>query len=173
MKRISKKTVLTHLNKSTKEEIINEVLILFNRFDYVKEFYAAELSEAGNPILGKYKKKIVKAYSSVNPSERRTNMNVNKMILDFNKVIIYKHELIDLLLHRVECGVQAFCVNNKRSETYYNCIFNSFQQAVKIIENENCIGEFHARIIDLVNSSSVGKYKIKERMIELISNIKR
>src|ERR1700722_13075444 len=106
--KFTKKSLLKHLAKSDKEDIIQEVMTLFDKFKNVKEFYAAELSDEANPLLEGYKKKITKAYSSENPKERRTNLNVNKLINEFKKIRIYEHELVDLMLHRVECGVEAF-----------------------------------------------------------------
>src|SRR5690348_13438530 len=98
MKKFTKKQLLDHLAKSEKEEIIQELLVLFEKFQNVKEFYKAELSTEDNPMLENYKKKITLAYSSDKASERRTNMNLNKLISGFKRIMIYQKEIIDLLL---------------------------------------------------------------------------
>jgi hypothetical protein len=170
MKKLTKKVLLEHLDKSEKEDIINEIITLFGKFENVKEFYRAELSGGTNPVLETYKKKITKAYSSINPSERRTNRNVNKLIIDFKKVCIYRNELIDILLFRVESGVEAFIRNNKRSETFYNSIVTSFKDAVNIIVSEKIMEEFQQRIFSIIKNSEAGKYSTKERMEEMIRN---
>ena len=119
MSKLTKKSLIKHLDKSDKEDIIREVLTLFDKFKNVKEFYTAELTDAANPMLERYKKKITIAYSSENPKERRTNLNVNKLIKEFKKISIYERELADLMLHRVECGIAAFSKNMNRSATFY------------------------------------------------------
>ncbi|MGP8215824.1 MAG: DUF6155 family protein [Bacteroidia bacterium] len=170
MHKLTKKALLKHLNKSDKEDIIREVISLFDKFKNVKEFYAAELSDEANPMLEAYKKKITKAYSSANPKERRTNMNVNRLISEFKKISIYERELADLMLYRVECGVAAFRRNNKRSATFYNCIIASFEDAVKLITANNYMNELRKRIDKIIKDSEAGKYGITERMEEILAS---
>lgn len=168
MKKFTKKNLTDHLQKSEKEDIIKEVILLFNKFQNVKDFYKAELSGDNNPILESYRKKITIAYSSANPSERRTNMNVNKLISAFRKIVIYNYELIDLLLHRVECGLESFDLNDKRSETFHNSIFNSFQQAYNLILAEDSRDEYMPRIENIIENSEKGKYELMEKMVKVI-----
>ena len=164
MSKLTKKSLIKHLDKSDKEDIIREVLTLFDKFKNVKEFYTAELTDAANPMLERYKKKITIAYSSENPKERRTNLNVNKLIKEFKKISIYERELADLMLHRVECGIAAFSKNMNRSATFYNCIVNSFEDAVKLISANGYNDEFMPRINQLLKLSEPGKFGIQERL---------
>jgi len=168
--KFTKKALLKHLAKSDKEDIIREVLVLFDKFKNVKEFYTAELTNSANPLLERYKKKITEAYSSANPKERRTNLNVNKLIKEFKKVGIYEHELADLMLHRVECGVAAFNRNNKRSATFYNCIANSFEDAITIISADNSMDEFRLRINKILKTSVAGKFEMQTRMQKMVKD---
>jgi hypothetical protein len=165
---MTRKTLLKHLNKSEKESIINEVLSLYGKFKNVREFYKAELSEETNPVLEEYKRKITIAYSAANPSERRTNMNVNRMLKEFDKISIFERERIDLMLHRVECGIAAFNRNTKRTATFYNCILTTFSGAVELIGAEISTDEYKLRIDKIIGKSAVGKFKIKERMTEIL-----
>lgn len=170
MKKFTKKILLEHFHKSDKEDIIKEVITLFEKFDNVKEFYKAELSENNNPVLESYKKKIANAYAAPNPSERRTNLNVNKLIRQFKKVKIYRDELIDLLLYRVECGVKAIKRNEKRTETFYNCIIVSFKDAVDMIVSDNSVAIHAERIRLIIEVSETGKHNIKQKMENIFSN---
>ena len=171
MKKFTKKALIEHLFKSDKQDIIKEIMILFEKFENVKEYYKAELSDS-NRVLETYKKKITNAYSAGNPSERRTNMNVNKLIVNFKRIYIYRNEFIEILLHRAECGVEAFNRNSKRSETFYNCIVNSFKEAVKIIVSEKNVYEYEQRISTLIKNSVAGNYHIKERMESIVLELK-
>jgi len=171
MAKLTKKKLLEHLAKSDKEDIIREVTILFDKFKNVKEFYAAELSDAENPLLEKYKKKITYAYSAENPKERRTNLNVNKLISEFKKISIYERELADLILHRVECGIEAVKRNNNRTITFYNCILNSFEDAIALISENHYSDEFEQRILAVIKAAKPAKFETQARMKELAKGI--
>jgi hypothetical protein len=171
MVKFTKKTLLKHLDKSDKEDIIREVVTLFDKFKNVKEFYTAELADDANPLLERYKNKITKAYSSANPKERRTNMNVNRLISEFKKITIYERELADLMLHRVECGIAAFNLNNNRTATFYNCIATTFEEAIKLTSTDNSIDEFQKRINKIVSNSEEGKFEIQARMEKIVKEL--
>ncbi len=171
MSKLTKKALLKHLDKSDKEDIIKEIVTLFDKFKNVKEFYAAELSDSANPILEKYKKKIREAYLLMNPKERSTNMNLNRLITEFKKVSIYDRELADLMLYRVECGVAAFRRNDKRTVTFYNCILSTFEEAVKLIESGGYAEEFRQRIRKVIKDAEAGKYEIAESMSDIALEI--
>ncbi len=171
MAKLTKKALLKHLNKSDKEDIIGEIITLFAKFKNVKEFYQAELSGDTNPALEKYKKKIAKAYLLPNPKERSTNINLNKLINEFKKICIYDRELVDLMLHRVEWGIDAFTLNRNRSSTFYNCIVSTFEDAVKLIVVDGSINDFRQRINKLTKNTAKGKYNIDERIGEIASSV--
>lgn len=171
MKKLTKKNLLEHLNKSDKEDLITEVVTLFEKFDNVKEFYRGELSADNNPVLDTYKKKITQAYLKVNPKERSTNLNVNKLIAAFKKVNLYKDELIDLNLHRVECGVAAFARDKNRTETFYNCILKSFEEAVNIIVSQNLVAEYETRLESIIKNTGEGKYEIRSKLQSIFEKI--
>jgi hypothetical protein len=119
-------------------------------------------------LLCKYKKQIAKAYLLPNPKERSTNINVNKLINQFKKICIYERELADLMLYRVECGVEAFRRDDKRSATFYNCIVVSFEDAIKLIVTDSSIAEFKQRINRIIKDSVKGKYEVEERMGNIV-----
>jgi hypothetical protein len=172
MGNLTKKALLKHLNKSDKEDIIREVVTLFDKFKNVKEFYKSELAGEGNPMLSRYKRKIEEAYNKPNPKERTTNINLNKLIKEFKKVSIYDRELADLMLYRVECGVAAIKRDNKRTSTFYNCIISTFEDAVKLIMADRSIDEFQSRINKIIKESSAGKFEMKERMQQVLGSLR-
>ncbi len=164
MTKLTKRHLLKHLNKSDKQDIILEVLTLFCKFKNVKEFYKAELSEDGNPLLANYKKRISEAYTAANPKERRTNLNLNRLLREFRKVSISEQDVIDLMLHRVECGLAAIERNGKRSAAFCNCILSTFRDAIKLIDNQVIINDNKVRIEKIIESAKPGNYNLKGRM---------
>jgi hypothetical protein len=168
MSKLTKKALLKHLNKSDKEDIINEVVVLFYKFKNVKEFYQAELSGEANPALDRYKRKIAGAYAKPNPKERTTNANLNKLLKEFKRISIYDRELADLLLYRVECGVAAFKRDSKRSSTFYHCILATFTDAVKLTISDGTIDDFKMRIDKVIKDAGKGKFDISKDMQEVL-----
>ena len=164
MARLTKKALVKHLDKSDKEDIIREVVILYDTFKNVKEFYQSELSEDANPSLEKYKRKIHEAYSRPNPKERTTNANLNRLLKEFKKISIYDRELADLMLYRAECGIAAIKKNNKRSATFYNCILATFKEAVHLITADGSMNEFKPRIDKICKDAAKGRFDIKKEM---------
>lgn len=167
MARLTRKALLSHLNKSDKEEIVGEVITLFDKFKNVREFYAAELMDEKNPLLERYKNKIAEAYSKPNPKERTTNINLNRLITEFKKISVYNREVIDLMLYRVECGVNAFVLKNRRTSTFYKCILATFEEAVKIMVADGSTNEFRVRVKKILKDAEPGKYEIAERMRDI------
>lgn len=164
MPRLTKKALLKHLDKSDKEDVIREVVMLFDKFKNVKEFYQSELSDEANPALDKYKKKIKEAYAKPNPKERTTNANLNRLLKEFKKISIYDRELADLMLYRVECGMAAIKKNNKRSPTFYNCLLSTFADTIKLVVADNSMNEFKPRIDKIVKNAAMGKYEFKNKL---------
>jgi hypothetical protein len=162
MAKLNKKALLKHLNKSEKEDVIREVITLFDKFKNVKEFYQAELSDEVNPNLYKYKRKITEAYSRPNPKERTTNANINKLLKEFKKISIYDRELADLLLHRVECGLAAIKRNNKRSSSFYHSILSTFEDAVKLIVADERSSDFQSRIDKILKTPCTGNIILRK-----------
>ncbi len=171
MPRLTKKALLKHLHKSDKEDIIREVITLFDKFKNVKEFYSAELTDEANPLLLKYKKKIAEAYARPNPKEKTTNSNINRLVAEFKKVSIYDRETVDVMLYRVECGVAAFRYDINRTATFYNSILTTFEEAIRLIYSEGYEEEFKARIKKVVKEAEPGKYAIAERMADIAISI--
>lgn len=167
MTKLTKKALLKHLNKSDKEDIIQEIVTLFDKFKNVKEFYQAELSDEANPALEKYKKKIAEAYAKPNPKEKTTNANLNRAIKEFKQISIYDRELVDLMLYRVECGLSAIKKNNKRTPTFYNCIATTFEDAMKLIIADGGLNDFQKRIDKVLDNAEAGKNEFRERMADI------
>ena len=171
MPRLTKKALLKHLNKSDKEDIIREVVTIFDKFKNVREFYSAELTDEANPLLLKYKRKIAEAYARPNPKEKTTNSNINRLVAEFKKVSIYNRDTADLMLYRVECGVAAFGHDINRTATFYNSILTTFDTAIRLIYSEGYEEEFKVRIKKVVKDAEPGKYAIAERMADIAIRI--
>jgi len=162
MKKLTKKKLASHLEQCDKEEIIKEVITLFDKFKNVKEFYANELSNEGSPLLDKYKKTIADAYAGANPSDRRTNTNLNKLLRDFKKISVFPSEQVELSIYRVECAMDAIDRNSRRTEAFYNAVINSFNEAIKVIRAKELGEEFSQRIATIVKNCPQGRFNLKQ-----------
>jgi hypothetical protein len=168
LSRLSKRKFISHLNRLDKQDIIDEVVQLFNKFSVVKEYYKAELAGEANPLLAKYKMKIEKAYAAPNPKERTTNINLNRLISGFKKISVSEYDTIDLMLHRVECGLEAVKRNNRRTATFYRCIISTFDEAMELMKPDIVWEEHRERIMLILAASEVGRQDLTARLEALL-----
>ena len=102
---MAKKTsILKFLNELEKEELIEEIEKLCARFDVVKKYFEIELSGDATRYVETAKKDIAKQFyfSNGNPRNRPKASRLNAILKDFERVSIYKGDVIELLLHRIE-----------------------------------------------------------------------
>ncbi len=169
MKKLTKRALLEHLHQSDKEMLVEEILHLFNKFSNVKEFYQAELSSEGTPLLERYKKKIAEAYAAANPKDRSTNKNIDTLLRDFRKVSVHSEELIDLLLYRAECGLEAAKRNPLRPRAFYNCLLRSFSEALKQIRSIDSDEQYRKRIQGILKNSEGAKFGMEDLMQDAVA----
>jgi tetratricopeptide (TPR) repeat protein len=141
------KKFLASLNE---EELKAEMLKLI-KLEQVQAFYAQDLmSEADREkMLQEWKQKIRRQL--ITPAGKVksniSNANIRKLISDFEKVVAFEYDLIDLLLHRVEVTIEADIATEywglKSSD--YNAALKAFERAIKLIQSNNFLTHFEQR----------------------------
>jgi len=120
---MAKKTsLLKFLNELEKEELIEEIEKLCAKFEIVKKYFEIELSGDATRFVVNAKKEIHKQFYFSggglrgNPKASR----LNAILKEFEKVSIYKEDIIDLLLYRIE-ETFAYAKDNRNiSEALYS-----------------------------------------------------
>ncbi|MEI6408807.1 MAG: DUF6155 family protein [Bacteroidota bacterium] len=137
-----------------------ELFKLFNRLPQVQEFYAQELmSESERKIvLEAYKKKIYSQFwtASGNPRNNISNTDLRRLIADFENVSLFPHELVDLILYRVEIATEYADMFGGMSDSNYNAAQNAFEKAVELMAEHKLGGHFKARCEKLFRYENTG-----------------
>ena len=167
MPRFSKKTLLHHLEQLETEELREEVIRLYDKFNQVKEYYQSELSEGENPLLESYKKRIRSAYFPKTGKGRRKNSRVRKLLGEYKKVAVFDYDMIDLLLFRVECGVEYATEFREKKERIYTAIIGSFEEAVLLMKASPIHENFVVRCEQIIAKAPSDLYGFKEKLAEI------
>ena len=100
----SKNGLLRHLEELEKEDLIAEIEKLCQKFEEVKKYFEIELSGDASKYVSAAKKKITAQFwfSNGNMRFNPKSSKLNNIIKEFEQVSIYKQDVIELYLFRIE-----------------------------------------------------------------------
>lgn len=116
MSRFDKRNLQDHLNQLTKEELEKEILLLFQKFPKVRDYYQQELSDDPLALINKFKKEIYKCYFPKAGKGRRKNAAIRRIFSAFKDVSSSKYDLADLHLYRIKIGLLCYTDPSARVE---------------------------------------------------------
>lgn len=154
------------LAEMTEEELRAELLKLFNKLEQVQMFYAQDLmgKEDRQKILEECKTKIYKKFwtPSGNPRNNVSNADIRKIITDFEKISAFPHEVVDLLLYRVETATDFANQFGGMPDADYNASTTAFEKAIKLIVKHKLIDYFNDRCKALFRYRNLDYWYIEE-----------
>jgi hypothetical protein len=105
---MSERLLKKHLKDLSEQELKEELLKLYHKLPQVKTYYKAELSADGGKIYEAYKTKLnreIRKLYNVKFGGYR-NKEMNGIINEFEKMAVFKVDIAQLMLHRVqECVI--------------------------------------------------------------------
>src|SRR5258707_2653483 len=121
MVKITVSQLKKHLKARSHEELIDEIVMLFNKFDGVRNYYQFELSgEPDEEIVARHKAAIQREFSTGRtPGPARLSV-ARKIVTDYKKIAPSEASLIDLMLVYVEAGVNYTPTFRDIDEPFYN-----------------------------------------------------
>jgi Family of unknown function (DUF6155) len=154
------------LAEMTEEELRAELLKLFNKLEQVQMFYAQDLmgKEDRQKILEECKSKIYKKFwiSSGNPRNNVSNADIRKIITDFEKISAFPHEVVDLILYRVETASHFANQFGGMPAADYNASTTAFEKALKLMVKHKLMDYFKDRCKALLHYRNLDYYYIEE-----------
>ena len=147
-------SLLRFLNELEKEDLIEEIEKLCTKFEVVKKYFDIELSGDASRYLETAKKDISRQFLS-SKKEWRKNPKASRLNLltkEFEQVSIYKTDVIELLVHRIE---ETFRYAEKSKESVSNALWQSTELVIKraldLIQAEGLEVKYRARTKDFDN----------------------
>ena len=142
-----------------------ELLKLFGKLAQVQEFYAQELmsGEDRKEILEGYKKKVHGHFYTRggNPRNSVSNADLRKLMTEFEKISVFPHELVDLLLYRVEVATGFANEFYGMPDANYKAATTAFEKAVKLMAEHKLEAHFEARCAELFRADNVDYWYIE------------
>lgn len=153
MKKSTKKELSKFLKQATKAELEKEIKKLYDKFELVKQYYQLELAEDTTVIVDEFKAKLRKEYFPSRGYGRGRNSVSRKVVSDFKKIAVFKKDVIDLLLYRVEVMLEYTNAYGDIDEAFYNSLTRSFDEACKLIQKEQLKAAYKIYCEELINEA--------------------
>jgi Family of unknown function (DUF6155) len=166
---ITTTTLKKYLTTLTEAELREELLKLFSKLDQVKSYYAQELAtkEDRTNMLQAYKKRLYSQVYTPKGNPKNINNAAMKLIIaEFEKISVFPHELVDLILYRVELTTEYANAFGGALDSEYNAAVTAFKKAVKLIRVHKLKSTFDARIQKIFEADNLDFWYIDFLMEE-------
>jgi hypothetical protein len=166
---MSKILLKKHLQSQSKEQIIEQVLELYNSYKPVKEYFTFYLNPNEQGMFEKYKAVIVDEFypktKSFNP---KTRFSVaKKAIADFSKFKPSPELIGDLMVTFVENACQFTFEFGDMWEQYYDSTATNFNQTLKFLHKNKLLDNFKLRIKKCVKYAKPCGYGFADEIRDL------
>jgi len=172
------KLTVTELKKQlatkSKEELIQEIAILYQKIPEVKEFYQLQTGDA-RQVAEKYKDIIVKEFAGKGRAFPKARLSAGKKaVSDFKKLSDDPELVSDVMLTYVESVSSFNDEYSVKDEDYYTSPEDMFEVALALLKKYNLLDKFQARAQKIVKDAtdSYGHYdSLKERYKEVYGEL--
>ncbi|MGL2986042.1 DUF6155 family protein [Flavobacterium sp. RSSA_27] len=177
---MSKRELKKYANQLTQEQLVEQLLELYDKFTAVKEYYNFVFNPKEEILLQEAKLKISNEYFPTrNPNRKRplsakmrrsvAQKNIKKFLL----LGVDMYLIADLMLYAIEIA-QTFAAENKiKNDTFYKSHYNTFNQAVSYCVANGILREFQSRIVRISEETRNQKWPNRldfEVLLDKISN---
>lgn len=166
---MSKPKLKKELQKLTKEQLIEQILDLYDKNKAVKEFYNFYLNPKNEKELAeKYKKQIRKEFNIENPMRSTEKFSVAKRaITDFKGLQPSPEALADVMLYLPESACELTYCYGDFSEQFYDSAYNNYSAALEFIAKNNLLDVFKRRAKQCVKWASRCGYGFADVIAEV------
>ena len=163
---MSKSTLKKHLQTLTKEQIIEQVLNLYDSYKPVKEYLEYNLSPNEKEQFDKNKAIIVNEfYPKGKYSEPKTSFSVAKKgIADFSKLNPSPKLIGDLMVTFAEMACKFTHDYGDLWEQYYTSTVTNYEQALKFLQKHTMLEDFKLRCVTCLKYAASCGYGFPDEM---------
>jgi len=154
---MSKTTLKKELQQLTKEQLVEQILDLYDKNKSVKKYYDFYLNPKNEKELVEKCKKMIRkeffANNAIGIGQLRFSV-CKKIIAEFKELTPSPEALADVMLFLPECACEFTYDYGDMTEQYYNAAYNNFAAALKFIAKNNLLGLFKLRAEQCVKWAS-------------------
>lgn len=157
---MSKQKLKKELQRLTKEQLIEQILDLYDKNKALKEFYDFYLNPRNEKeLVEKYKKMIRKEFNVERPERSSEKFSVaKKAISEFKDLQPSPEALADVMLYLPESACELTYCCGDYSEQFYDSTYNNYKAALAFMAKHNLLDEFKLRAEQCVKWASVCGY---------------
>lgn len=156
---MSKRALKKYIGSLEKEDLEEQILDLYTRFDDVKTFYNFVFNPNEDKLVKEAKFKISKEYFPPNNRRPKTRRSVaHKLIKHFLKLEMESHSLADVMFYNIEIAQTYSRDKENITESFQKSIFKSFEQAVNFVIDKGISADFINRIHKITEETEEQKW---------------
>ncbi|MEM0542339.1 DUF6155 family protein [Flavobacterium sp. j3] len=143
---MSKRDLKKYLSELTKEQLEEQIIELYHKFNDVKTYYDFVFNPNEDKLLEEAKFKISNEYFPIRGKRPKMRRSVaQKFIKQFTKLGVDAFIIADLMLYNLEI-VQTYSSEKIiKNETFYKSMLISFQQAIAFLIENGILQDFKSR----------------------------
>ena len=153
---MSKPALKKELQKLTKEQLIEQILDLYEKNKSIKEFYDFYLNPHNEKeLVVKYKKLIRQEFNVERPERSSEKFSVaKKAISEFKTLQPSPEALADVMLYLPESACELTYCYGDYSEQFYDAAYNNYKTALEFMAKNKILNEFKLRAQQCVKWAS-------------------
>ncbi len=166
---MSKKALKEYLKSLKKQQLEEQILDLYQRFDDVRVFYNFIFNPKEDKLLAAAKFKISKEYFPPGKRKPKARRSIaHKQIKHFITLGVDPNLVAELMLFNIEIAQVYSTDNSKNTEAFTKSMFRSFEQAINYIIQNNLTEEFAERILKIREETKIKEWSNSERFDNLM-----
>lgn len=139
----------------SKDDLVKDILDLFQKDQFVQDYYISKESDNSNsPIFLKHKEIIEKEFFPARGDGKARLSVARNSISTFRKLSDNNLLIADLMICYVEVGVRYTNEFGDINENFYSSMEKMFEQALKFIVSNNLSTHFQDRCLDIVEDTA-------------------
>ena len=144
---MSKRELRKYLNELTKKQLEEQIMDLYTRFKFVKEYYDFAFNPRENELIEQCRFQISKEYYPVGSRKAKMRRSVAQKWI--KKLILLDADsslLADVMFFNIEIALTFSGEHIIRQESFFTSMYKSFDEALHFVSEKGILTEFKGRI---------------------------
>lgn len=169
---MSKRDLKKFLNDLDKEQLEEQVGLLYDKFKDVKVFYDFVFNPNENKRINDAKSKIYNEYFPINRKKPKMRRAVaQKFIKHFIVLGVDPFLIADLMLFQIEIAQTLSSERQINSDAFYKGILISFNQVISFLITNTIFSDFHDRVVAIHSKTLVQDWKNSDDFEAILNRI--
>jgi len=169
---MSKRAFKKYIKELSKEDLEEQIMDLYNRFEDVKTYYNFVFNPNEEKLVQDARFKIGKEYFPPNNRRPKRRRSVaHKIIKHYLKLGMEPHALADVMFYNVEIAQTSSEDLEYITEVFEKSIFKSFEQAVLFVTEHGIVPGFEQRIQKITRFSHHNKWSNSYQFVTVADRV--